>query len=280
MGLLSGHVCEVTINTLKLKGFDVRFDVTKTLKPEPNDCSIQVWNLSEANRAALEELRPKKADARGIPVLLEAGYEEDGPCQIFLGDLRTVYSVNDGPDWITTLESGDGEKAYQTSRIGVSFGAKTSLDTALRATIKALGVKQGNAAKVLQQIKLNGVGKILSQGITLDGPAAKVLTNITRSADLEWSIQDGALQILDRGKALAQTAIKVSPGTGLIGSPTVDNKGVLSCQTLMLPDLRPGRLIQVNSSRVSGNYRVEKVQWVGDTSGGEWYCNIEAKRYG
>lgn len=280
MGLLKERVCNVTINKLKLVGHRVAFSVEKTTLPEPNTASVQVWNLNPDQRASLEELRPKKDDKRGIPVLIEAGYKADGPAQIFLGDLRTVYSVKDGPDWVTTLESGDGEKATQTARIGTSIGPKTPVDTALRAMVKALGVKPGNVEKTIQKLKLGKTGKLFNQGVVLSGSVAQQLTTFARSADLEWSIQDGALQFVDRGKVLAGKAYKITPKTGLIGSPTVDNKGVLSCDMLMLSDLRPGSKIVVESSRVKGNYRVEKLNWRGDThSQSDWIVSIEAKRY-
>jgi hypothetical protein len=255
-------------------------NISKSLKPEPNDASVQVWNLNTSQRAELEELQPKKEDKRGIPVLIEAGYKADGASQIFLGDLRTVNSVKDGADWVTTLESGDGEKAYQTSRIAVSIGPKTPVDTALRAMVKALGVKPGNVETTVQKLKLGKAGKMFSQGVVLSGSVAQQLTQFARSADLEWSIQDGALQFVDRGKALAAKAYRLTPETGLIGSPTVDNKGVLSCQALMLSDIRPGSKVVIESSRVKGNYRIEKIVWRGDThSQSDWTVDLEGKRY-
>lgn len=254
------------------------FKVEKTLKPEPNTCEVSIYNLSKEQRAQIEELRPKKGVKTGVPVLIEAGYEETGTSQIFLGDLRTVYSHRDRADWVTTLESGDGEKASGTARISVSLGPKTLPATALRAIVKALGVGKGNAEKAIQTLQRQG--KVLfPHGVTLSGSAAFHMTNFCKSADLDWSIQDGALQILDRGKALKGTAIRLSSASGLVESPSIDQKGVLTCKMLMTPDVRPGTLLVLDSLTVKGNYKISKATYSGDTHGDDWTVECEAVRY-
>jgi hypothetical protein len=235
--------------------------------------------LNEDQRSALEELRPKSKKATGgIPCKIVAGYK-DHTSLIWLGDLRSINSERDGPDWVTKLESGDGEKAHKNARINVSYGAKTPIDTALRAMVRALGVGEGNLAKVAAQLKLGGAGKLFSHGVVVSGNVAVKITDFARSADLEWSIQDGTIQFLNRGKALSTKAIVVSADTGMIGSPTVDNDGVLSVKLLMIPDIRPGTLLVVKAERIKGNYRIEKATWSGDTFGSDWYVECEAKRY-
>lgn len=273
------RTCSVTINKLKLTGHAVAFKVEKTLKPEPNSCWLEVRNLNEDHRAELEELKPKKkGDIRGIPVKIEAGYQGD-EALLWLGDLRTVTSLRDGPDWVTTLESGDGEKAIQNARIHQSFGPKTPVDTALRAIVRTLGVGEGNLGQVVHRLKVNGFGKLLPHGTVLSGSASRELTDFCKSADLEWSVQDGAIQFVDRGKVLAGKAIRLSADTGMIGSPSVDNDGVLTVQSQLIPDVRVGGLLVLDADRIKGGYRIVKATWSGDTHGGDWTITMEAKRY-
>jgi hypothetical protein len=278
MALLRNRHIECTVNTTKLAGHRVAFSVEKTIKEEPNTCELQIWNLNSDQRSEFEELEPKKEAPRGIPVRIEAGYEDQSSL-IWIGDLRTVDSVKDGADWVTTFRSGDGEKAYQTARIGQSFGPRTSLPTALRAIADALGIGHGNLAKVALALKQTGATSVFTHGKVLSGSAAQAMTDFARSADLEWSIQDGALQLVDRGKALAGLAIRLTSDTGMIDSPTVDNKGVLTVTMLMIPDVRPGSLLVLDSQRIKGNYRIEKANWFGDTHGNEWFIQAECSRY-
>ncbi len=280
---LFGRVAEVTIDKLKLTGFDVRFDIAKSIKPQPNTCKIHVFNLNSDHRAQLEELRPKaepgtKAATKGIPTKLDAGYG-NRLSQLWLGDLRTINSIREGSNWQTTLESGDGEKAWVNARLHVSYGPKTPVETALKAMIAALGVGEGNVAKVLADLQINGMGKLFSQGLVISGSVATELTAFARSADLEWSIQDGSIQFTNRGKALAGKAVKLSSTSGMIGSPTVDADGLLTVKMQMIPDVRPGTLIVMDAERIKGNYRIEKGTWSGDTVAGEWSITAVCKRY-
>lgn len=264
---LFGRKVAVTVNTTRYTDLDVAFTVKKSIKPEPNTCEITMWGLSQDRQAELEAIAPKgsKQATVGIPCEIEAGYE-GGTSLLWRGDLRTVETVNEGPEAITHLTSGDGEKSWKHARLHVSYGPQTSIETSLRAIARALGVAEGNLSKVVARLKVGG-SAIWPTGKVLTGAVSRQLVSIARSADLEVSIQDGALQFLDRGKALSGTALRLTPDTGLIGSPSIDNEGVCTFTTLMIPDLRCGGSVVLDAKRVKGNFRIVEIEWSGDTSG-------------
>jgi len=278
-------------------GLDIKFQIEKSTKDKPNTCELEVWNLTEDHRAAIEELLPKtdvaaatlkekqkrairKQATEGIPVKIEAGLGEEGDLSLlWLGDLRTVFSVREGPDWVTKFESGDGEKAYANARVNVSYGPKTPVETVLRAIVKTLKLGEGNIASVLKDLEISGVGKLYPQGTVISGPSARHIQDFCRSADLEWSIQDGTPQFINRGKKLEGEAIKVSAESGMLDSPTVDIDGILTVKMLLVPDLRPGRLLVMDALRIKGNYRIDKITFSGDSAGNDWGAVIQASRY-
>lgn len=265
---------------LRVSDHRIAFTVEKTLKPEPNTCTLEIWNLSKTQRAGIEELAPKTGDTRGIPVLIEAGYEETGANQIFLGDLRTAYSRREGADWITTIESGDGEQAHQNARINVALGPGTRPDVALRAIVKALGIDQGNAPIAIAKLLATGSTTLAPKRFVMSGSATQHMTNFCKSAGLEWSIQDGAIQILDLNRTLAPTfAVRLASDTGLVDAPSIDPKGVLTCRMLMIPQVRVGALLVLDSATIRGAFKIERAKWQGDTYGTPWYIEVEAKRY-
>lgn len=281
MPLLKDHYVDVTVGDLRLKGHRVAFSVEKTVKKEPNTCELAIWNLNPENRARLEELRPKTNDDRGIPVVIDAGYQ-DYFSQIWYGDLRTAESIYEKPNWVTKLDAGDGEKAYQTARIGRSFGKKTPLRSVIKALLDELGIGTGNLWKFEHSLKQLGASSIFTHGKVLHGPARRHLDDFARSADLEWSIQDGALQLVDRGKVLDAQAVLLQgdPNTGLLQGASVDNKGILTVKMLMIADVRVGGLLVLDSKRIKGNYRIEKANWVADThSKSDWTITAECSRY-
>lgn len=282
---------DITIDTINFQSLDCEFEIEKTLKPEPNTCNLTVYNLTREHQGQLEQLqqfttgkRSKKGfkerqtqATKGIPCRIEAGYAS-GISQQWLGDLRTVETTREGADWVTKLSSGDGEKSWQNARLHVSYGPKTGIDTALRAIARGLNIGEGNLSKVVAQLKMAG-SAIYPTGAVISGSASRQLTDFARSADLEVSVQDGALQFIDRGKALAGTAIRLAPETGLIGSPTVDNQGLLTATMLMIPDVRVGGLVTVDAARIKGTYRIEKAVWSGQLPGEDWSIKLQGKRY-
>lgn len=284
----------VTVGSLLLSGFDVAFTVKRSLgiataagKPHPNTCDLKVWNLSPDHQKALAQATIPGARSvtttpgqtnTVVPVRIEAGYV-GALAQIFLGELRAAQTVVDGPNRITELSTGDGDKAIQQNRISVTFGPATTAGAVMRRLLQVLGVGQGNLPKALQLLQKAGVAQMYVKGACLKGPASDHMTDLCRSAGLEWSIQDGQLQVLNLGQPLDGQAVLVAPGFGMVGSPTVDTKGILSVTTLMIPQVRPGVKISVDSFQVKGGYRVISVESVGDTFGNEWYHKIEADKY-
>jgi hypothetical protein len=248
---------------------DVSFDVFRTAKPEPNTCELEVFNLNPNNRLALEE------EGKKIAISVEAGYK-DQTALLFLGVARTIFTQREGADLITTLQSGDGEKEYQQSRINISIAAGATNKQALDAVIKALGLGEGNTAQLAGQ--LAATKPLFPQGTVLTGSAAQVLYWLTSSLGFEFSIQDGALQVLSIGEPLAGTATKLTPDTGLIGSPSIDNEGVITAQALLIPEIFPGRLLTVESEFLSGNFRVETCRYTGSTFDNAWYVDIEGQK--
>ena len=112
---------------------------------------------------------------------------------------------------------------------------------------------------------------------------------------LEWSIQEGQLQVLPPDEGSDEDVVVLSAATGLIGTinkTKVVNQSLLtkkdgklinagiSCTSLLNPDIRPGRRIKIESSfrpDLNGIYRVIKVKHTGDTHAQPWYSEIEAR---
>lgn len=289
MTTLFGRAFALQVADLVLDDFDCRFRVDKTLKPEPNSALVEMWNLHPDTRAYISGLvaSPGAAKKSGstakpkglIPVVLKAGYDDPGPDLIFAGDLLTVDHERDGSEWVTAIGSGSGARKFRTARISQALGPGTPIVAALKSILSALGLGSGNATKVAAQIKAASGATVFPRGIVLTGSAARRLTDLCLSCGLEWSYQDGAVQLLARNTVLPGQSVKLTPTSGLIGSPTVDPDGVLKAQALLVPGLKCGATVVVESAHVKGGWRVEKLSANGDTRGQDWYWTIEGRRY-
>lgn len=266
---LFGRSLILKVDTLELSNLDCVFKVQKTLKPEPNTCDLKIYNLNESHR--------KQIEAKKKPAIeLAAGYGNDLSV-LYIGELRYGFSQTEGPSIATVLSSGDGEKEIQQARINVPIGPKTLPEVALRNIAKALGVGKGNLEDAIIKLR-NGRAQIFGSATTLSGSAAREMTAFCRSAGLEWSIQNGKLQFLEIGEALKKKAIVLSSDTGLIESPTVDSKGILSATSLLNPEIRPGVRVDMRGKHVRGLYRIIQCEYTGDTRGNDWHVHLMGQK--
>lgn len=250
------------VDTLEITELDIAFSFERTLRRRPGRCELKVWNLSETHRRQLEQLQ-----AGHVFVELEAGYA-DGVSRIFRGELHKASTVRTEPDIVTTIASRDGRGPH-AARTARSHAAGTPVATVVRGLVSDMGVGEGNVAQVLATATMGGVGTF-ARGATVSGSAADHLDRVLSSTGHEWSVQEGALQVLPRGGALQRTAVRLAPETGLIGSPARDEHGKLKVTTLMIPDLVPGRLVRVESADVQATLRIEQAICKGESAGDAW----------
>ena len=275
---------QITLGQTRIESADpgrnelaVKFEITKSTKREPNTATVRVANILRAKRREFEEM-----DEPQIEII--AGYK-DYRDTIFVGDARDIWSEKEGADIWTTFEAEDGGRSYRTAEIEQSFGESVPVITVLRACTDAMGVGLGNAQQVIASAELDTAGDNFAGGVVLSGQAWRQLDRICRSCSLRWSIQNGVLQLRQSGRPSETTAIRLSPDTGLIGSPTRGAKdertGKVShaVKAMLIPGLYPGRVVQVASSELEGDFMIRRVSYVGDSSGPDWYADLECEEY-
>lgn len=269
--ILYDRFFELQVADIIIRDLDIIFRAVRTLKKEPNTLELTIFNLNEEKRSRLQETKD--------PVVqLDAGYA-DRHGVVFLGDVREVDSTYQKPDWVTVLSSGDGEKATQFDRINKSFRKGTNLQNVISEIGKVMSdIGPGNLLKLALSGKLPGGGSdSFINGITVSGNASREMDRLVRSAGLEWSIQDKKFQLLKAGGFLPTETVVLTPESGLIGSPTIGNDGVLTFTSLLISDIIPGKQLEIKSDLVDGRFRVERCEYVGDFAGDVWYVEGEAK---
>lgn len=258
-----------TFDTLKVEGLNVEFEIDRTLDKEPSALSASVYNLSEKTRSALED--PKR-----LILTLSAGYGND-PHDLFLGDLRTVRHRRDGANIITQLEAGDGEKGGKTWA-RQWFKKDASLDSVFKYLVGRTGYGEGNLAQALDVSEENGMADTLKTGMHVRGYAVDELLQLCRSRGIEFSVQNNECQFLAPSAALDGTAVEtLSPTSGLIGTPTIDNEGIMNANARLRPNIFPGAAVEIKSEFVSGRFKVLKATYTGSLYGPDFNISIEGK---
>lgn len=258
-------------------GLRVAFDVQRDKESHPNQCSVSIWNLNPDHRKSLTKQKE-------VTVSIEAGYE-DTIQQIFFGTLRRATTSREPPDHVTKLELGDGQKEMAVATISKTFTKGTPVAKVLKDLAGTVGLGIGNVPQFLASAKLSN-GKILSQPLTVVGSVSEELPAFCRSLGLSFSIQSGAIQLLDLANpVLPGTATVISQGTGMIGEARLDidretKKPICVVRSLLQPQLVPGALFVVESENVSGSYAVRRSRHYGDTHTKDWYVDVEGVEIG
>jgi hypothetical protein len=244
----------------------VAFAVEKSLNRDPNKAEISIYNLNDEHRKALQK---KQA------CIIEAGYVNTME-KLFNGDLTFVSHNRETVDWVSKMQAKDGGVQYASARINKSFRPGTQMTAVLNQAAQALGVGMGNAQQAFSGSLRGGLTQF-TKGVTLSGRVSDVLDKFVSSAGMEWSIQDGQLQVLQSKSTTQQFVINLSADSGMIGSPELGEKGIVKVRSLLMGGLLPGRKVKIESAMVTGFFRVEKVKHYGDTWGTDWYSEMEAK---
>lgn len=244
-----------------------KFSVLKTDNREKNKARLTLFNLAERTRAKLQERR--------LPVEIEAGYVEE-ISRIFKGSIHSTTISRTETEWVTEVEMTDGGKAGTSARINESFRGTQSVGQMLKKAAASLGLDAGNLD---EKVSLDGARSILKEfvsGFVLSGSAEDVVDKLAESMGLKFSIQDGSSQFLGKGEVLPGPPVFLTAGTGLIGSPSVGEKGVVKLRCLLNGLILPGRLIEVDSAVVSAELVTKQVRHTGATWGSDWTTQVEA----
>jgi hypothetical protein len=243
------------------------FKVEKTRVKHPNSASLVMYNLNETHR---------KSFVKGQPLVIEAGYV-GSTSLLFKGEITKAFSNREGVDWITTVESGDGA-AINTARLSKSYNPGTTYKKVIDDLVKTLKVGTGNlttAAAIRKQLT------DFAKGFSTSGPVQDALDKVVGSMGLQWSVQDGQLQILAPNDATMEPVVVLNSSTGLIGTPEMgeakgQKKSTVSFRSLLQGSIRPGRRVQLESSAVKGIFICDRVTHDGDSYGQDWYTDCEA----
>lgn len=255
-------------NATEIRDLRMRFEIKKTLKPEPNTCTITISNLADRVRAQFRK--------RPITVSIAAGYA-DNPRLLFKGDvLPGSFSKQSDTNYDTVLYLGDGVRAFSNARISKSYAPGTPLRAVLRDAAASLNLHLPTEFDTLPLLQTK-----LVSGEVVHGFSSDELTRLLSPLGFDWSIQNGKLQILNSTQASTEAIRVIDKDHGMIGSPSIkiDEKQkdppTIQVKSKLFPELIPGARIRVEARETKGMFKVIQTIHKGDTRGDDWHTEIE-----
>jgi len=255
------------------------FTVRHVRRSAPNAARVEVYNLSADSRAWLEQ--PDRV------CWLRAGYTGDDETAsvplVLTGDVMFAEHVRSGPDIVTRLHVREGERALRNAWVSTSTaGVRTRRDLLARVTDHLAAA--GPFAPTVQDALDAAVGDEWSGpvGSTVIDAGANDALDAAMPDGWTWTIVDGVLRIVPPTGELDGTAYVLSPDTGLLESPRhrvrttrgrVRADGI-EARCLLLGELRPGRVVRVESRDITGDFVATEVEHSGDTHADRWETSL------
>lgn len=271
MTVLFQRAARLKVQDKILQGIDFEFRIDRSLKPTQNTADVTIYNLTEDNRKYLQQC------TTGVRIELHAGYVSDPALPLlFLGELREIRTVRNGPDWQTEISSGDADEAKKRP-VSFSLGPGASFEAAVKKLAGTMTNKIGNLGATLRGAKFSDASKEFTEGMAVFGNGDEELRKLLRSGGLEHSWQNGELQVLPIGKSLNTVAVTLDESSGLIGSPELGEQGTVKFRSLLNAEISPGRVVHIVSRNLEGYFRTERAVYSGQIAGNDWFVDVEAK---
>lgn len=268
--LIIANKANLSVSTL-IRNLRIEFSIEKTSGTNPNKSTISIYNVNEKTR----NLLTSNIKEKDYPiVMLNVGYGEE-LANIFTGTLDVAYTK-------ISYEKSEAELHYKIecsdggSELGVTYEKAFDKNSKISQIIDDISKKIGVIKTIMPDKVKTLFDKSLSNGFSFAGTTKKVISNLSESVGVEWSIQDRTLIFVEKNKGI-DTGYFISPRTGLIGIPAKGEENTVILETLLLPKLKPFDIIELQSDKIRGYFRIEKVTHHGDTHGRNWNSKIEAK---
>lgn len=227
--------------------FTLEFDITRNVMTSANVSSIRVYNLNANNRSQIRKNINDYGDIRIIQLL--GGYG-DNLSLMFEGNITQAWSVREGVDFITQIESFDGGYAFANALSNVSFPSQTEQRTVIDSLINDLagaGVKPG---------AIGSFSGSLVRGNAYSGMTCEILQQLTGG---RFYIDNGKAYALADNECISGPVTVINARSGLLGTP-VREQTIITFDMLFEPKLIVGQQITLQSatadSNINGEYKV------------------------
>ncbi len=251
------------------------FKVKRSLDSKTNKATAQIFNLKEDTRGRITVEKPQ--------FIIEAGYLETF-ATIFQGTAVELSTTRDATGFTTTIVASDGFKQTR-ERVNVSLGPGASVGDAIEQVAKSMKLGASKALKRAKAGDFDGAVKGFFNGLTMSGRSRDEMDKLARTHGFDWSIQNEELQILLPDEATTEDAVLLSPDTGLITSPVrvIDEKRpgrlIVRAQSLLQPGITPGRIVELDSVEIKGQFKTQDVEHTGDTASSTFFSDWEGVEF-
>lgn len=238
--------------------------INKSSDSKQNTCEVTIANLlKETIDYLVTETSPWNPSSKPKVLTVMAGRESTGVERIYTGEVISALPSLP-PDIILTMKAQTLESAkYKWASI--QSPKVIQLSELSDRVAKAFGLS----------LKMEANDKTISNYL-FNGPLAKQIKKLELVGDIDAYVDDDFLVVKNLGKALKGVVRVVSINTGMVGIPTLDEKGV-RVRVLYDPNFSMGQQIEIQSElnqAANGQYVVYNMAYSLANQGQDWYIDL------
>jgi len=257
----------------------IKFSFEKADVESPNTGKVTVWNLSKEHLNELEK--------QDCVVIVKAGYG-DNITEAFKGTVTHASTSKEGADRMTEIELASNMVELRDTSFSVSYAEGTRTDVIYQEIAAQMGLPLSISPTAM------AAPTLLSAGFSFVGSSKNLLNRLSRMDGINWTIQDGIIQLFKESEPISTNCYELNAGSGLIGMPkrvnisagsgsskggseTADSgseTAQLGWEVTYLMNLAIGvnSYVHISSEAVNGYFRVQKISIDGDNYEGDWLC--------
>lgn len=262
-----GRVVEVSVGPAggrgqTLSGLRIAFERTLTSAPKADPGLVRVWGLE---RRTL----PLLVDVSDAVCRVVAGYESGrSPSVIMEGPI--VPGSLDSRGGITEWQVSDGGAALVAALVVESWPGQVRASQVLARIVARMGL-------ALAPVRLPS-DPLYGRGYVVQGDARRALTEVFGDCGCRWTIADGRVVPLPLTGPSRETAVLLTPESGLVEQPRRVDGGRVEAVSLLLPSMRVGDAFRLTADGVEGDYVATEVTHRGDSGWSlEYYTTVTGR---
>ena len=242
---------------LVVEDLRINFDLRNDAHSSPPSSKVQIYNLAPRSDSLIS--------SEGQPVVVMAGYG-DRIALIAQGEIRRVDRERRGLERVTSITLGASDKTRTEAVISKTYQRVHIRTIVSDLVLDYLGLRLG---------PMTYIPNLVINSFVAEGKAEDELKRLLEPYQVEPYETLGEIRFARQNIPADRRSFSLSEATGLIGTPTVTEKGARAKMALN-NEIELDQPVYISSSVLTGWYKVVSLAHRGDTWDGEFVTEIEA----
>jgi hypothetical protein len=234
---------------IAFENFYIQIEIKKNISAKPNEGSVGIFNLKEETENQIKE--------NGSRIQVFGGHD-NRPVLLHDGDVRRTETVPESPDRITVLHIGGNVFKISQAFFNKSYSGQVSVKQIVLDSIPTFNMD----ATDIDQIPDNA----FLYDFSFSGKTSDLLDKILNPIGVQWFENENFIKFSANKKALDNVVV-LNKDTGLIGSPSITEKGI-NFKSVLNGRILLNNRVKIESKLVNGVTKVIETLHKGDNREG------------